>query len=250
MAVFNEYSRYYDLLYHDKDYKKEAGYISDSIKKFHPKAKTILELGCGTGKHASLLAEEGFAIHGIDLSKTMLDCAKKLENKNVSFALGDVRDYKISKKFDAVISLFHVASYQTKNDDLLKYFKTANSHLPKNGLFIFDVWYGPAVLNHRPETRVKNLENEFLKIERKATPQIFYDQNIVDVNYEILIINKSDNSKKTLRETHKMRYLFKPELELMLDISGFKLIHVEEWLSKKPASNETWGVCFFVIKKS
>jgi predicted TPR repeat methyltransferase len=38
-----------------------------------PKAKTILELGCGTGKHANILADYGFNILGIDSSKTMLN---------------------------------------------------------------------------------------------------------------------------------------------------------------------------------
>jgi SAM-dependent methyltransferase len=214
MQVFKDYSLYYDLLYQDKNYAAEADYIFSLIKKFQPQAQSVLELGCGTGKHASLLAEKGLKIHGIDQSSDMLSCAKKFENAQISFAQGDVRNYRINKKFDAAISLFHVASYQNSNEDLLQFFHTANAHLEAEGVFIFDVWYGPAVLNEKPEKRTKILENKMLKVQRHATPEIHFNDNVVDVNYEILITKKSDNSQNKLNETHKMRYLFKPELEL------------------------------------
>ena len=56
MSVFKDYSNYYDLLYSDKDYEAEADYIDHLIQKNNPGAKTILNLGCGTGKHDFLLA--------------------------------------------------------------------------------------------------------------------------------------------------------------------------------------------------
>jgi SAM-dependent methyltransferase len=137
-----------------------------------------LELGCGTGKHAKLLNEKGFCVHGIDLSKTMLEQALGFENRTLSFSFGDVRDYRIERKFDAVISLFHVASYQNTNEDLLQYFKTANVHLNSGDIFIFDFWYGPAVLSEKPENRVKYLEDNRVKIERKAFPVVHYNRNV------------------------------------------------------------------------
>jgi len=50
--VFNAYAAYYDLLYKEKNYAEEAEYIHGLIQKNTPGAKTILELGCGTGQHA------------------------------------------------------------------------------------------------------------------------------------------------------------------------------------------------------
>lgn len=248
MSTFKQYSQYYDLLYHDKDYQKEADYIFSLIKEFSAKAEDVLELGCGTGKHADLLAKKGLKIHGIDLSDEMLNEAHKIKNDKVFFAKGDVRNYRIDKKFDVVISLFHVASYQNSNEDLQNFFNTASCHLNKNGIFIFDVWYGPAVLKQRPESRFKKLENENLKIERKAVPKIDCNKNIVDVNYEIIITDKKDSSQKILNETHKMRYLFKPELEMFAQSHGFEIVHAEEWLTKKAISDDAWGVCFIAKK--
>ena len=56
-AVFDAYAAYYDLLYKDKDYAGETEYVHRLIQRFNPGAKSILELGSGTGKHARLLAE-------------------------------------------------------------------------------------------------------------------------------------------------------------------------------------------------
>jgi len=67
-TVFSDYARYYDLLYHDKDYASDAEYVAGLIHKFHPAASSILELGSGTGKHALLLARKGFEVHGVELS--------------------------------------------------------------------------------------------------------------------------------------------------------------------------------------
>ena len=76
MATFGNYSRYYNLLYKDKDYSGETGFIHDLIQKHSPAAKTILDLGCGTGRHDFLLAEKGYAITGVDMSEEMLLIAR------------------------------------------------------------------------------------------------------------------------------------------------------------------------------
>ncbi len=117
-AVFADYARYYDLLYRDKDYAAETEYVAGLIRKFHPSARSILELGSGTGIHASLLAEKGFTIHGIERSAEMLARSQALaENMTaghgqLTFSPGDIREICLNKRFDAVIALFHVISYQ------------------------------------------------------------------------------------------------------------------------------------------
>lgn len=249
MKVFGDYAAYYNLLYKDKNYAEETDYIFGLINKFNPKTKDILELGCGTGKHADLLSKKGLNVHGIDISEEMLCQARNFTKEGVSFDIGDVRKYRINKKFDLVLSLFHVASYQVTNQDLKEYFETAATHLNQGGVFIFDVWYGPAVLNQKPENRTKNLEDEVIKITRNATPVINYNQNTVDVNYDIIVFDKATKTENKLKETHKMRYLFKPELELMLNHSGFNLIHGEEWLSGREIGPDSWGSCFVGVKK-
>ncbi|MFH1461687.1 MAG: class I SAM-dependent methyltransferase [bacterium] len=254
MQVFKDYAKYYDLLYQDKDYQKEVEYLDNLIKKYSLNFKSILELGSGTGKHAILLSKKGYNLVGVDFSSSMVELAQKrlakenIDDSKIRFLVGDVREVKLENKFDVVLSLFHVVSYMTTNADIIKMFKTVYDHLNKDGIFIFDCWYGPAVLANKPEKRIKELENDFLKLKRFATPVHEINENLVDVKYDILLQDKILLKDFSFDETHKMRYLFKPELEVFFEACGLKLLKSEEWLTKKELSQDTWGACFVCRK--
>lgn len=249
MSSFREYSKYYNLLYKDKDYKSEAKYIHSLIQKYRPEAKAIFEMGCGTGKHSIELMNYNYWLKGIDLSEEMLKEANKtIKDTNfegrLSYENGDVRFFRCQEKFDVCISLFHVMSYQTTNEDINNAFMTASYHLKKGGIFIFDCWYGPAVLTDRPVIRVKRLEDSDLEIVRIAEPVSFPNENVVDVNYEIIIKNKYNNNLSTISECHRMRYLFLPEIKNFLDANGFDLIDSFEFMTGKSIGFSSWNACF------
>lgn len=248
-TVFANYARYYDLLYRDKDYAAEAEYVACLIRKFHPSARSILELGSGTGIHASLLAKKGFTVHGIERSPEMLVRSQTLaDNQNtggdrLTFTAGDIREARLNKIFDVVISLFHVISYQTSNEDVQAAFETARHHLKPGGIFIFDAWYGPAVLTERPAVRIKKMADEKIEVTRLAEPVLHPNENLVDVNYHVFVRDHATGAVKELQETHVMRYFFKPEIELIASHNGLKILNSEEWLTGKPIGPDTWSAC-------
>lgn len=254
--VFEAYSLYYDLLYKDKDYTSEINYVQSLIKQFSPDTTNVLELGCGTGIHASKLAEKGYTVVGIDKSETMLQRALKLQSelpasvsKNVSFLEGDIRTYESTSKFDAIISLFHVMSYMSSEEDLNKAVQTVKKHLKLKGIFIFDCWYGPAVLFDKPVSRTKFFENDIVSVKRISVPEMDPDKHIVDVNFEISIHDKLENKDATLHETHRMRYLFTDEIHRLMEINELKIIHFEEWLTGAPLSENSWNACYVCRNK-
>jgi SAM-dependent methyltransferase len=250
MQIYGDYSRYYNLLYKDKDYAGEAEYVQGLITKHIPGARTVLDLGCGTGKHDLLLAQMGYKVTGVDLSDEMLAVANSQfaslnsQLSTLNFFQGDIRSVRIDKTFDVVISLFHVISYQTTNEDIAAAFATARAHLNPGGIFIFDCWYGPAVLTDRPVVRVKRLEDEIISITRIAEPTMHANGNLVDVNYQVFVRDKSNGDVAELRESHHMRYLFRPEVELFLKEAGFSLVESAEWMTGKEAGFASWGVYF------
>ena len=135
------YSQYYDLLYSDKDYISEVNYVDELIKSHSKNVKTLLDMGCGTGKHAELFCEKGYKVHGIDLSEDMLKIAnqrRKGKEDSLSFSHSNIQELNLSDKFDVVVSLFHVMSYQNSNEQLIKAFEVAKNHLNNDGIFIFD----------------------------------------------------------------------------------------------------------------
>jgi SAM-dependent methyltransferase len=253
MKLFGSlYSQYYDLLYQAKDYEAEVSFVVSTIKKNNSTYKTILDMGCGTGKHAELLSDEGFIVHGVDFSEDMLAVAetRRLGKKDkLYFTNNNILDLNLNKKFDVVVSLFHVFSYQTSNEDLVKAFESAMLHLNDDGLLIFDFWYGPAVLTDLPTSRIKQLENENIKVTRTAEPVISAQQNIVDVNYDILIEDKKSGRLSNKIEKHRMRYFFDMELELICKQLGFLIVEKKEWMTNKKPSFSSWNVGW-VLKKS
>jgi SAM-dependent methyltransferase len=244
VSVFGSYARYYDLLYRDKDYKGEVDYVTSLIRKYAPEAKSCLELGSGTGRHAELLSEQGFETVGVDQSAAMVEQAQA-RCPQLQFHCGDLRKFQLGKTFDTVMALFHVVSYQTENKDLQEAFRTVDLHLKRGGIFLFDCWHGPAVLHQRPEVRVKRLEADGVRITRIAEPEIFTEKNLVSVNYNILI--NEGSSWNELSEVHNMRYLFRPEVELLLEQHNMRLIRAEEWMSGRAPDSNTWGVVYVAV---
>jgi SAM-dependent methyltransferase len=245
--VFGAYTKYYDLLYADKNYVAEAEYVSGLIHKYYRSADKILDIGCGTGAHGLELVKRGFKVVGIDSSEDMLAAARNRSVQlpgpsagNLKFEFGDARTFRSSCSFDVVTSLFHVMSYQTSNEDICAAFATAAAHLKPGGLFIFDFWHGPGVLTDPPLVRVRRLEDDQTKVIRIAEPTIRSNSNTVEVNYEIHVASNG-KEEVVIKETHIMRYFFLPELSLMLNKAGFDLLAEFEWMTESPPNLQTWN---------
>ena len=242
--VFDSYAAYYDLLYADKNYASEVAYCLALLAENGVDGGSILDLGCGTGKHADQFARQGFSVHGVDFSELMIELAEQRKPTELAdrlrFEVGDVRTARLGRQFDAVISLFHVASYQTSNQDLKAMFSTAAEHLKLGGVFIFDFWYGPAVLTDQPEVRQKRMENEEIKVLRIAEPMMYPNENLVDVKYTINVTRRDIEKPSVIKETHRMRYLFLPELEDMLMNSNLRMVRSAKWLTTEKLDLSSW----------
>lgn len=256
MSVFGRYSSYYDLLYKDKNYRAEAEFVRDLLARFRPGGRSVLELGCGSGGHAFELAQLGFELHGVDLSHDMLEVARRQLQRQaadiqsqVSFSQADIRHFDLGRRFDCVISLFHVISYLPTLADIRQTFQRVNRHLQPGGVFVFDVWYAPAVLTAKPETRVKRMANQDIAVTRIAEPVWHPNECWVDVCYKVFIRDlKTDRLDELETEIHRMRYLSLPEIALLAELCGLEVVHTGEWLTHNPPSEKTWGVCFGLRK--
>lgn len=250
MEVFKDYASYYNAFYENKDYRAEAAQVDYLLKKHGEKIKKVIDFGCGTGKHDIELAKMGYSTSGIDMSSLMIDIAienVKKENFDIEFSVADIRNFKPQSHYDAVISLFHVMSYQNGNEDILAAFRTARKALDKGGLFLFDVWYGPGVLSDKPSVRVKEVEDDKNKLVRIARPIMHERKNLVDVCYEVFVIDKETGNTKTINEVHNMRYFFRPEIDFLLKEAGFQLIENLDCQTLKETNFDSWA-SYFIAK--
>lgn len=244
--VFNAYSQYYNLLYSDKDYPGEAAYIHKLLTRYGINKGDLLEYGSGTGKHGKLLVAQGYTLHGIERSAEMVAAAEHASG--FTCQQGDIANTNMGRTYNAVLSLFHVISYQTSNAQLQAVFINAAAHLDPGGLFIFDFWYSPAVYTQRPVVRIKRMVDQQVEITRIAEPIIYTNENRVDVNFTIYSRDLDTGDVQTLQETHPMRHFSLPEVDIVAGVHGFERITAEEFLTGNVPSESTWGVCV-VLKR-
>jgi SAM-dependent methyltransferase len=252
-SIFDDaYAGSYDLLYKDKNYAAEAASVAKYFKRHGIESGALLELGSGTGRHAIEFARLGYDVLGVERSDAMLRRAKSKRFENaigrLEFESGDVRSYRSGRIFDAVVSLFHVLSYQTTNEDLIATFETAAHHLRRGGLFVFDCWYGPAVLSERPSARIKRIEDENVTIIRVAEPALDVRRNVAVIDYTILI-ERNGRDLQHWHETHRMRYLFEPEVSELLKRTGLELCDAHESVTGRALGADTWSAMFVAKKR-
>lgn len=247
MSIFADYARYYNLLYADKDYSGEVDFVLGELQKKGPLPETLLDLGCGTGRHAVEFARRGIAVTGVDLSADMIAMSEDVLAAHAflepmpQLGQGDALTVRLQKKFDVVVSLFHVMSYQTTEESLLAALETAKHHLRPGGLFFFDFWYGPGVLTDPPTSRQKRLEDSEISVMRTAEPNHRVADNVVEVHYTIEVKDKSSSEFRVIPEVHEMRYWFLPELRHLAKMGGFTVVAEGEWLSPSFLSAAPWN---------
>ena len=250
--MLKKYQNYYDIIHGDKDYAGETESLIKAIKKYSVfQPINILSLGCGTCGHEVILAGRGYNIKGIDYSKIMLGCASrkaKESNVKISFRLGDIRNFSFSGKFDAVISMYNVLCDISGLPDLEKTFKCVRKALKKNGIFIFDCLYGPAILKNKPEKRVKVINFNGRKFIQKRSSKLDIKHSMTDTLFEVFEILGGDK-KKITEKKHKVRFWYFSELEYLLHKTGFKIVKTGDSIDfKKDISENNWDM-FFVAQK-
>ncbi len=250
-TVFGKtYADQYDLLYTDKDYEAECDLIETIFQRYaQGTTETVLDLGCGTGNHAIPLAKRGYKVTGVDQSSEMLAHAhQKLVTDRVpiinppTFLQSDLRNLELNQQFDAVLMMFAVLGYQLTNDDVLTALNTVRRHLKPGGLFICDLWYGPAVLTIRPGDRVKVIPTANGQLIRSASSALDIYNHICEVTFHVWRI-KGQQIVSEIREAHKMRYFFTQELALFLGQSGLKMLGISSFddIEKAP-TEDTWNI--------
>jgi ubiquinone/menaquinone biosynthesis C-methylase UbiE len=170
----------------------------------------ILDVGCGTGRHAINLASKGYQhITGIDLSSSMVEAAQKAardKNLKVVFRACDARELPFNNEFDAAICLCEGAFSLLENDDEnYKVLQAVYKALKKNGIFIL------TTLNLFRDAKFDPM-----------TCRTYMEMEITGKNGEKKILKCSDRS-----------YTF-PELKWVLERTGFEVLLGANPFSRDP----------------
>jgi SAM-dependent methyltransferase len=248
-SVFgNDYAGSYDALYAEKDYAAECDLLEDIFRTAARPVRSVLDLGCGTGRHSVELAGRGYDLVGVDRSPAMLERARARAQASTAlehqpeFVEGDVRDLSLAKRFDAVLCMFAVLGYQIEAEGLRATLAGVRRHLEPGGLFIFDVWYGPAVEAIGPEVRTKVVRDGLDEVERTALGVLEADKHVCSVSYRVTR-RRAGMADATTFETHRMRYFYEADLADLLAGAGLTLRSVSAFPDvENPPSASSWNV--------
>ena len=127
-----------------------AELLPATLERFGAQPETVLDLACGEGTFAVLMAKRAMQVTGVDISPEMLRLATekaRREKVTVEFLLGDMRSLDFEERFDLVTCWFDSLNYLLERKGLEETFAGAGRALKKGGLFIFDMntIYGLAV---------------------------------------------------------------------------------------------------------
>jgi SAM-dependent methyltransferase len=246
-AVFAQaYADVYDALYADKDYGRECDAVEAMFARHATRpVRSLLDVGCGTGRHAVLFAERGYRVTGVDLSGEMLALAKGRADRahaDVAFIQQDARDLCLNESFDAAVMMFAVLGYQTENRDVRSALASCRKHLAPGSLLVCDVWYGPTVLSERPGPRIKEVDRDADTVVRWAQGRLDPRKHLCHVDYRVWNIRPS-RPAQSFQERHTVRYFFPCELELFLETAGMELVELAAFPDiDRPPSEQDWNV--------
>ncbi len=142
MSIYDEFSRYYDYLTGDVDYKKRTKYLLSLFKKFDKKPSLLLDLACGTGGFSVELSKAGIDVIGVDISEGMLDCAWKNSERagqDILFLCQDATELELYGTVDGAVCCLDSLNHITDYKDFCRAISRVALFLEKERLFIFDL---------------------------------------------------------------------------------------------------------------
>lgn len=124
-----------------EEYQPYASFLQEAFRRYaHIPVREVLDLGCGTGCIASLLADAGYDMVALDNSPDMLNIARRHNaGKNTLLLCQDMRDFELYGTVQAAYSSFDCLNYLRTTADLRKVFSLVHLYLEPGGVFVFDV---------------------------------------------------------------------------------------------------------------
>lgn len=190
------------------------------------KARSVLDLACGTGSQILHLAKEGFACQGVDINREMLDVARNKINARgaeIPIAQGDMRNARMGK-FDAVLIIFNAIGHLTQSD-FQTTIKNVAANLRSGGLFLFDICNLDFLLtgNNITKLTVDWLEDSRGTPVRKTQFSTISATGIL-TSYDIVYPEPDGAPQHPTMTKQTLQVYRAPQLETLLKQGGFNII--------------------------
>lgn len=229
------------------DHLVEALEVALEVHDCRPEA--VLDLACGQGGFASLMAARGYRVTGVDRSPRMLHHARRRaqrEGVQPTFCEGDIRELAFDRQFELVTCWFDSLNYLLTRGDLIRAFEGAYRALRPGGLFVFDMntIHGLAVLWQQYPNYVQQDHEDLLEVHFPS-----YDHEEKTATLRIVGFWREDQIWHRMEETHREKGYSMGEIEDSLRWAGFHILARWGSLAGMLPVTETSGRVWYVARR-
>jgi SAM-dependent methyltransferase len=238
------HARHYDLIYAGKPYAAEAAFVDGLLGR--PRG-ALLDLACGTGRHAVELAHLGWTVTGVDYGAELLERARaNAESAGVELRLHeqDMRDLDLGgERFDAVTCLFDSIGYPQTDEGVVAALRGARAHLAPGGTFVAEFLHAPAMIRGFDPVKVRTWDlgdgGELLRVSRT---RLDLERGVMHVAYDLLELD-ADGTYRRAAEEQANRYFTVSEMRGLMRAAGLaERAFVHAYAEDPAVTGDTWHV--------
>ena len=207
----------------------DCDFLEQAFESYGCNVNAVLDIACGTGRHAIEMAGRGYAVTGLDVSECMIRKAKeKAGSLEIEFVEEDMLNLSHEDRYDAAYMLFNTVSLVTENDEIITLMKAVHRGLRKGGLFLVELgnlWGLVADKSFHNGTSCNTQEKDGYK--RKYTSKVVIGpNNSLYTQTRETQYWKDDKKLEPKRRVVKQRVYSINEFELLARLTGFELIAI------------------------
>ncbi|MCF6320120.1 MAG: methyltransferase domain-containing protein [Proteobacteria bacterium] len=214
------WEKFYDWMFDDDSFELAKEQVPQLLSLVNHPIESVLDLGCGPGRHCLALAQMGYTVTGLDMSQFLLDKAKKKAKDmslNVTFVQADMLNYEVGKKQDLIVNMFNSFGYFDTPEKNQQVINNAYHNLKTIGTFIIDTVGKETLARNIEPVHLSEHANGDLRIERP----LLIDNLQIFSNEWILV-----SGDKAFKRSYQ-HYVYTPiELTTMCIKSGFDSVQV------------------------
>ncbi|MBI4246955.1 MAG: class I SAM-dependent methyltransferase [Candidatus Rokubacteria bacterium] len=214
--------RLYEIAF-DMNRKGEVDFLVHCFQRYaRGRVRRVLDIACGTGPHLTRLAERGYQMAGLDLSRRNIEFLRErlaAKGHRADLIVGDMTEFRLRRPVDAALCMQDSQGHLLTNEQRIAHLRAVRLALRRGGLYIFDrymasSWTNPA----RSWSWSRRRGNLIVRASFSALNDV---DPVAQIFRERMTLEAVENgARRVYRQTHRSRMVFPQELKTLVELAG------------------------------